>query len=608
MKKVFWLSVSNALLSLSLTPPLLNASEWKWAEQIGGPDGSIVSTGISVDSAGNSYTVGSFTGSAEFGTTSLTSSGDNDIILVKTTASGAVAWARQAGGALSDLGEGVAVDASGNVFITGSFQGTVDFGGQSLVSFGGPDIFLAKYSSSGTLVWAQSAGGTGGNRSRAVTVDAAGNAYITGTFAGQAVFDGTSMSSIGGHDVFVAAYDPSGSLLWAVRGGGWSPWGEDAGRAIAVDDSGDVYIAGSFYDMADFGPARLFAQGVDDMFVAKLSASTRTWQWAAAGGGWGYDKATQLRVDSAGDVIVAGTFEGAAFFNNVMLLGEYEGAAGWDEDYFLAKYSSSGSLAWVQRSAGFGIYGGHGLALDESDNIYFAGTYFGSATVGDKWLSSAGYDNVYLARFVPSGEFESVIAIPGSYMVNAGSMAVQPNGTIYLTGWFQGGTVSFGDTVLTHGSSRAGFIAKFSDEVDNEPVDEGEDPADDVLVVLDVQPSGINRSSKGVVPAAILGDADLDVSLIDVSTISIWRADGVGGIVAPLSSPGIAFEDVSGPGSPDASPDGVLDLVMKFSTPELVESLELKELDKNGLVELVVSGALQDGTPFSGSDWIVVRR
>ena len=189
-----------AALSLCFSLPMspaLRAQDLVWAERAGGTSADF-GFGIAVDGAGNSYVTGEFQGSATFGPgetneTTLTSAGDRDIFVAKYDASGDLVWAKRAGGTSNDQGRGIAVDGSGNSFVTGSFQDPATFGpGETnettLTSAGGSDIFVAKYDASGDLVWAKRAGGTSFESGRGIAVDGSGTSYVTGFFDVSATF------------------------------------------------------------------------------------------------------------------------------------------------------------------------------------------------------------------------------------------------------------------------------------------------------------------------------------------------------------------------------------------------------------------------------------
>ena len=193
-------------------------------------------------------------------------------------------WAKRAGGTRTDLGRGIAVDGSGNSYVTGKFSLSATFGpGETnettLTGAGWDDIFVAKYDASGALVWAKRAGGTGLDVGVGIAVDGSGNSYVTGSFRGSPTFgpgetNETTLTSAGDIDIFVAKYDASGALVWAKRAG--APSLNDFGRGIAVDGSGNSYVTGLFEDSATFGPGEInetTLTGFVDIFVAKYDAS-----------------------------------------------------------------------------------------------------------------------------------------------------------------------------------------------------------------------------------------------------------------------------------------------------------------------------------------------
>jgi hypothetical protein len=250
-----------------------------WAKRMGGGWSAIV-----VDSSGNVYTTGNFSGTADFdpgaGTYDLTSAGGRDICVSKLDSSGNFVWAKRMGGASDDRGYGIAVDSAGNVHTTGWFEGTGNFapwpGTYSLTSAGDRDIFVSKLDSSGNFVWAKGMGGTSEDRGWGIAVDSAGNVCTTGWFRSTADFDpGTgayNIASAGDGDIFVSKLDSNGNFVWAGGMGGDHMY--DSGEAIAVDGAGNVYATGYFRDMADFDPGGdtyyLDSAGQYDMFVLKL--------------------------------------------------------------------------------------------------------------------------------------------------------------------------------------------------------------------------------------------------------------------------------------------------------------------------------------------------
>ncbi|MCK4312364.1 MAG: SBBP repeat-containing protein [Candidatus Cloacimonetes bacterium] len=242
---------------------------WQWATHAGGTyedNGKA----ITIDDTGNSYVTGIFTGTATFGSYSLTSNGWDDIFVAKMDANGNWLWATQAGGIDYDSGYGITIYDAGNSYVTGWFRETATFGSYSLTSSGLRDIFVAKMDSNGNWLWATRAGGVFYDWGYGITIDNTGNSYVTGIFTGTATFGSYSLTSNGWDDIFVAKIDANGNWLWATKAGGTS---YDMGYGIAIDDAGNIYVTGCFEDTATFGLYSLTSSGYFDIFVAKLNSS-----------------------------------------------------------------------------------------------------------------------------------------------------------------------------------------------------------------------------------------------------------------------------------------------------------------------------------------------
>jgi hypothetical protein len=307
---------------------LSNIGAWQWAVKAGGSSDDR-GRGIAVDSSGNAYVTGYFAETATFGSTNLTSSGDVDIFVAELSSSGAWKWAVKAGGSSSDFGHGIAVDSSGNAYVTGFFEGTASFGSTSLSSNGNEDIFVAKLSSSGAWQWVRKAGSSSGDFAHGIAVDSSGNAYVTGSFQATVIFGSTSLTTSGGYDIFVAKLSSNGAWLWAVKAGGSY---YDSGDGIAVDSSGNAYITGYFDGTATFGSTSL-SSGNADIFVAELSSSG-AWKWAVKAGGSSDDRGRGIAVDSSGNAYVTGYFAETATFGSTSLTSsEYR------DDIFIAQLS-----------------------------------------------------------------------------------------------------------------------------------------------------------------------------------------------------------------------------------------------------------------------------
>ena len=182
------------------------------------------------------------------------------------------AWATSIGGTSSDYGYGIATDGAGNVYVTGNYQGTATFApGTTLTSAGSSDAFVAKYNTSGTAQWATSIGGTSSDYGYGIATDSAGNVYVTGRYVLTADFgSGVSITSAGSYDAFFAKYNTSGIVQWATSIGG--TFSIDAGYGIATDSAGNVYVTGYHDGTVTIGSTTLTSAGNYDAFVAKYSS------------------------------------------------------------------------------------------------------------------------------------------------------------------------------------------------------------------------------------------------------------------------------------------------------------------------------------------------
>jgi hypothetical protein len=364
--------------------------------------------------------------------------------------SGTPALALRFGGTGVDQVVDLAADPDGSVYVTGTFSGSVDFdpgtGVTTLTSIGLADIFLAKYSSTGTLVWADRIGGTVADAVTSLVRDGAGNLYLAGGFEGSADFDpglGTLfLTSVGGEDGFVAKYTSTGALVWARRYGGTAL---DRVVDVAADPAGNTYAAGTFQGQADLLPAaggQIVSNGnVADGFLLALDPSGAA-RWAYPIGGVESDSAAAVAVTSDGSVIVGGAFRGLADIRSGAPTLQLTSAGG--SDAFLAGYTAAGTLVWARVMAGTSdedVRAG-GLAPDASGGVLVSGSFAGTTTFGVGGATatrpSLGASDWYVAAFGVGGAFQTVFTVGGVGADLAPRIAVDESGNLLVTGSFKG--------------------------------------------------------------------------------------------------------------------------------------------------------------------------
>jgi hypothetical protein len=320
-----------------------------WVRQIG-TTASDESLSVAVDGLGNAYISGYTQGSLG----GPFAGGYFDAFLAKYDSSGSLLWTSQLGTSDRDMSNSVAIDGSGNAYISGQTDG----------SLGGPnagnwDAFLAKYDSSGSLLWTRQMGTTVDDRSCSVAVDGLGNAYISGETAG---------------DALLAKYDSFGTLLWTRQVGTTA---NDLSNSVAVDGLGNAYISG--YTGGSLGGPNA---GSTDAFLAKYDSSGSL-LWTRQIGTTASDVGESVAVDGLGNAYISGYTDGS--------LG---GPNAGSRDAFLAKYDSSGSLLWTSQIGTMADDVSYSVAVDGLGNAYISG-YTGSS-IGSP---NAGENDAFLAKY-----------------------------------------------------------------------------------------------------------------------------------------------------------------------------------------------------------------
>jgi hypothetical protein len=448
MKKIsIILFCFSALLIQSQSP------EFRWSKSISGSQFEQARS-IAVDHSGNIYATGSFNGSADFdpgpATTTLSSPAPrfDDIFVTKLDSSGKLIWVKQFGDLNADIGFGIATDQNSNVFITGYFQGTVDFDPSpatfKLSSVGQEDIFVLKLNSAGDFIWAKSFGSPTSDFGEAIAVDNEGSAYITGFFSGTVDFDpgdgSKNLTAQAFKDIFVLKLDASGNLSWVNARGGSS---DDIGYSIAVDDAGNVYTTGSFRSTVDFnagdGVSNLTATASQDIFVLKLNKGG-AYEWAIRIGGDATCNARCIRAPGNGNILLTGYFNGTADFNPGD--EEFKMTSAGAADIFILQLDGSGNMVWATKLGGPLDDYGNSIAVDRFNNFYITGNFAGSVDFDPGpsavSLTSAGKDDIFVCKFDFQKNLSWARRLGGAKTEEVRAITIDAQSNLYITGTFQG--------------------------------------------------------------------------------------------------------------------------------------------------------------------------
>jgi len=424
-----------------------------WAKRIGGP-AQCVGLSIAVDMNGNVYTTGFFNGQVDFdpGTAvqNSTSSGGENIFILKLSPSGNLKWVKTIGNTNLNKGKSIQVDALGNSYTAGMFMLTTDFdpgpGVHNLVNLGNQDAFVLKLDSLGNFIWARNFGGnTTYTDAMAMALDPSGHLYTTGSFQSMVDFDPGpatfNLTAAGDHDVFVAKWDTSGNLVWASRLGGT---GIEYGRGIDVDTFGNVLTSGFFYDMADFDPGintyNLTPNGADDIFISKLN-SNGNFIWAKSIGGPSWDECYSLALDDTGNVYTTGFYNGTVDFDpgpgifNQSTLNVYS-------HLFITKLNTAGDFVWAKNmGSNSATTTAYSVCVDQHNEIYATGFFGGTADcdpdIPVQNLVSGGMYDILVLKLGSSasvGLAEDNYELPFSLFPNPGSGTFTINGSNAISG------------------------------------------------------------------------------------------------------------------------------------------------------------------------------
>lgn len=429
-----------------------------WSTRYGGLLNDIGSA-VTTDPSGNIVLAGWFKGSANFGGSSLTSSGGADMVLAKYSSTGVHQWSCSFGGSGDETVTAVALDASGNIFVGGYFTGNGNFGGATFTSVSMYSAFVAKYSPSGQHLWSQAFGSANPANTilfNGLAVDSQGNVVVVGTFQGSVSFGGTTLVSTYGsaENIVVAKYSPTGNHLWSKTFAGYV----HKGNGVAVDRSDNVLLTGSLNGYIDFGGGMLYAVAAyDNFFLAKFT-SAGAYVWAKRYGGPTGDHGKSIAVDGNGDVAIFGDF-----YKQTDLGGGALYASAVNQDMFVAKYAGvDGSYVWGRTLTGNSGGYPQKVIFDGANNLILSGYYFGTFSFGGQSLTSLSnsYDG-FVAKYDALGGPRWAVSVGGTGSDSATAAAADGTGYIIVTGYF-GGTAVFGGATLVSAGGSDTFLLRMN--------------------------------------------------------------------------------------------------------------------------------------------------
>ncbi|PJJ47886.1 SBBP repeat-containing protein [Hymenobacter chitinivorans] len=441
MKQLFLALALFACLTARAQP-----ATWNWVRAVAGSNPIMA---LATDANGDFYITGNFTDRLQLGATELTNPGPC-LYIAKLNAAGTVLRATTIPASLQVLPTGLALDALGNCYLTGLFQGTLTYPGGSITSQSsyGQDVLVLKCSPAGRVQWARQISSTSqdrygaGNAGWAIAVDQAGNSFVTGNVSGTTVQIGEQSFTNRQGQAFVASYSPQGAVRWAKVWNKPADYAFSQGRGAAVDAEGNCYVSGNFFGTLALDGTTVQPAGYDNsVFMARFDARNGQLRWLQAPNGNGDGKC--LATDRAGKIYVANGFSGTATLGGTTLTST------GDNDIYVARYNRQGQAEWATRLGGANYDFPTNIAVDK----HSGSTYL----TGSESITTA-YQG-FIAQLLPNGKLKSTDLVGGPGTSTGTVLALDGHNTVYTCGILTG-SCQFGARTITTEFTET-YLARF---------------------------------------------------------------------------------------------------------------------------------------------------
>lgn len=397
------------------------------------------------------------------------------IILIISSVKANAQFLISAGAAGQEYSKDIDIDNQGNIISAGYFYNTVDFdpsvGTNNRTSVGFTDNYIAKYTSTGTLIWATSFGSTRIDIPHSVVTDNNNNIILTGYFSNTCDFDPSASVAVrtsnGGRDAYIAKYDANGNFQWVVTYGADSL---DDAFNLDVDTNGNVYWTGVIEGTVIVGTTTFTTQ-VEDVVFGKISSAGQI-LWVKQVGGSGIDEGSGIIVDNNGDIIHTGYFQNTVDFDPNAGVSNLTSSGSFDT--YFGKYDTSGNLIWMKKIGGPGVDIGApgGITIDNLNNIYIAGNAGVNCdydpNVGTVTHMMNGTTDWFVTKYDNNGNHILSFTVGGTGQDQAHRLTTDKQQNFYVTGWFRtSANFNPNGTTMTltgncTGGGHDGYIAKYN--------------------------------------------------------------------------------------------------------------------------------------------------
>jgi hypothetical protein len=401
--------------------------------------------------------------------TSNSETSDQGKVNVIVAPTGTIGWARTFGSRTGTVVRGVAVNNTGDVYLAGSFSGTVDFdpGPNSAIKTAGgssTDIFVAKLKNNGDFAWVKTFGGLGDDAATCVAVSTLGKIAVGGFFSQSVTFGSTTRTAQAATDGFVLEFEYDGTLAWANVLPGTS---DEQVNGVAFDASGNFYAVGQFSGLITLQTGKtLSTAGGLDAFIVKYFPDGQSVLWSYIFGSSGNDAATAVAVDPFNKVLVTGYYCGTVDFDLMPSTVESKTSTGGVlADAFVMKLAFDASLDWAASIGGTGEDAATCVATDNNSTILVGGIFSGIADFNPQAatnnLSSSGGRDGFLVSLSSMGGYNWAKAIGGVGEDAVLGVVADSSTNVYVAGYIAQAVVFSGSKTVTVSGGIDAFVAKY---------------------------------------------------------------------------------------------------------------------------------------------------
>lgn len=385
------------------------------------------------------------------------------------------AWARTWGGLSNDHGVKVSIDSKGNSYVVGDFSGSVDFDpsmeAEYKTSNGPSDVFLVKYNPFGKFLWVVTWGNSSsdGESGLGISIDQSDNIYISGVFHGQIDLDPGDSSDLhiskGNFDSYLSKFDSNGNYLWGLS---WGGAGYEFAYSVATDQNNGVFVAGWLNGTADLNPGPGTDIHKDNCAYLMKLTSDGEFLWAKSWGDLTYiQPLIDIATDYDGNCYVSGAYQGAVDFDPSNWIDQWFSFGGADS--YLSKFDGDGNFCWARAWGGTGTDLGYEIDTDKLGNIYLTGFFQDTVDFdpgsGNELHTAAGPTGIYLTTFNSGGKFLWARTWKGEFDWLSGGISANDGNSVSVTGVFIG-SVDFDPgpptNIIKSSGAKDFFLSKFS--------------------------------------------------------------------------------------------------------------------------------------------------